>query len=579
MQTDSVIIKKIAAFLAWLNFYFEHSLIFRGFLVVKKFAGESKILRAFISTRNRDYWQGSIILRIIMFGARKKIFFIAKIFNFFSRLNENSLNKKIFLFFFPPQSEFSRRSLSGQDGSPKLGAHPVRNFFSHTISTCFPAKILRWFFCENVTNPTAQTLANENEQKIFAHAISAQKFLKIAYMVFISGALTIPAPLWNNKILLLSAVFFAAIFSAEWFFRIGKNFSAEKISEKISFEKISPALVFFVFFCALSIVTGYGGGDSLRVFIIFFACVVHSVLITIFFDEKDDFRLFFLILACALAAVSVFGFYQFAAGIEIREELVDLGTSPGLSRLYSTMGNPNNDAMFWAMVLPFLIAVCVTAKCDKKRLVLAILILIVLAAFAMTYSRAGYVAFMAGVAIFVLMTAPRLVPVAMLVLILAVPFIPAGIIERLFTLGQDTSSKYRFLIWEGVGRMLEDFWVSGIGMGPAAFIRIYRGYAHPLAERAMHSHNTFLDILSHSGIGAFLAFIAYLFRLYRRGISAFFSCAEKEFKIFIAAGISAVTVFIVFGVGEYVWFYPRVMLVFWVVAGLVSAMAERAKNA
>jgi O-antigen ligase len=202
------------------------------------------------------------------------------------------------------------------------------------------------------------------------------------------------------------------------------------------------------------------------------------------------------------------------------------------------------------------------------------MILIVLAAFALTYSRAGYVALMAGLGIFVLMTAPRLVPIALLVLILALPFIPAGIIERLFTLGQDTSSRYRFLIWGGVLRMLDDFWVSGIGMGPTAFIRIYQSYAHPLAERAMHSHNTFLDIISHSGIGALLAFLAYLFRLFKHGVLSHFKSTDKEFKIYISAGISALTVFIVFGVGEYLWFYPRVMLVFWVVTGLVGAMAE-----
>jgi O-antigen ligase len=314
--------------------------------------------------------------------------------------------------------------------------------------------------------------------------------------------------------------------------------------------------------------------DSFRVFTIFFACVVHSILVTLIFKDKKDFRLFFMLAAGMLAVVALFGFYQFFMGIEIRPELVDLGASPGLSRLYSTMGNPNNAAQAWAMLLPFVIAVAITVKCDTKRLILMGAILLVVAAFAMTYSRAGYVALLAGLGVFVLMTAPRLVPVALLALVLALPFIPAGILERLFTLGQDTSSQYRFLIWGGVLRMLEDFWVQGIGMGPAAFIRIYRGYAHPLAERAMHSHNMFLDLITHSGIGALLAFLAYLFRLFKRGIATHMASEDREFKIYLSAGVAALTVFAVFGVGEYVWFYPRVMLVFWVVAGLVAGMAS-----
>jgi O-antigen ligase len=341
-----------------------------------------------------------------------------------------------------------------------------------------------------------------------------------------------------------------------------------------SFAHISPALVLFVFFCAFSIFHGYGGMDSARVFIIFFSCVIHSVLISLIFNEKKDLLVFFKLMALALVFMAIFGFYQFAAGIEILAEQTDLDANPGLSRLYSTMGNPNNDAQAWAMLLPFVIAAAITVKNDTKRVILIGAILIVLAAFAMTYSRGGYVAFAAGIGVFVLMTAPRLVPIAILAVIVAIPFIPAGILERLFTLGQDSSSQYRFLIWGGVQRMLEDFWVQGIGMGPAAFVRIYRSYAHPLAERALHSHNTFFDIISHSGIGALLAFLAYLFRIFKRGISAHFHSPDKEFKIYISAGISAMTIFVIFGMGEYVWFVPRVMLIFWVIAGLILGMAS-----
>ena len=544
MYTNSVIIRKITAFLAWLNYYFEYSLIYKGFLVVQNAARGSRILGGFVSTEYRDYWQGSLILRLLAFVCGKIILAGGWVVNALARLNETSMTRRVY--------QFLRKSL-----------------------------ILNWLL--NLRN---------------------------AYMLFIVGALLFPAHMWNNMLLLLSAVVFSMLYAVKWAasavaplafsqkclakpHNVTKNtassdgldephnVTSSTTSEEchanphktpISFSHISPALLIFVFFCGLSIITGYGGGDSLRVFIILFACVVHSVLVSLIFTKKEDFRMFFVFLAAALALVALYGIYLFMGGIEIREELVDLGVSPGLSRLYSTMGNPNTDAMFWAMVLPFVLAVCVTVKSDTARFLLAAAFAIVLAAFALTYSRSGYVAFMAGVGVFILLTAPRLVPVALFALVLALPFIPAGIIERLFTLGQDSSSRYRFLIWEGTGRMLHDFWVRGIGMGPAAFIRIYSDYSHPLAERAMHSHNTFLDILSHSGIGAFLAFLAYLYRLLRRGIATHFASDDLETKIFISAGIAAIAVFIIVGLGEYVWFYPRVMFVFWVCAGVLGGL-------
>jgi O-antigen ligase len=513
MNTSSVAIKKIHAFLRWLNFYFEYCLIFRGLCAIKNAAKGSRILGEILDTDFRDYWQGSLILRFFSWIIGGVLMQKARFIQMLARVNESSLNKKIFVFF------------------ANLGVAKDAGFLAKTVGTCAHVRIVR--------------LLN----------------LKILYMIFLLGALMVPGHLWSNMNLALSAVFFAACCTVKW---------CLSAKEKPNFSIVSPALLLFVFFCALSIFTGYGGTDSVRVFVIFFSCVVHSVLVSLMFNKKEDLRLFFYFMAFALACVALFGMYRFAMGIEIRAELVDLGASPGLSRLTSTMGNPNTDAQAWAMLLPFLIAVCITTKCDAKRILLAAAVALVVVAFALTYSRAGYVAFLAGLAVFILMIAPRLVPVAALALIIALPFIPAGVLDRLFTLGQDTSSQYRFWIWEGVMRMLDDFWIRGVGMGPAAFIRIYQAYAHPAAERAMHSHNMFLDILAHSGIGAFLAFLAYLFRLFKRGIATFSASADREQKIYLAAGIASLTVFVVFGVGEYVWFEPRVMLVFWISAGILG---------
>ncbi|MCL2197818.1 MAG: O-antigen ligase family protein [Defluviitaleaceae bacterium] len=528
MNTSSVVIKKAVAFLSWLNYYFEYSLIFRAFMVVKKAAGSSAILQGFTSTEYRDYWQGSLIFKFIAFITSGIFAAIGWCVRLVVQWNKTSLNSRAFA---------ACAAVAKRDTG-------FISYWNKAFYGCVPARLLRWYFGE------------------------ATGALKLSYMVFLLGVLVIPSPMWNNMFLLLSAVFFAGVFLLQWFLLTGGK-------EKPNLAHISPALVLFVFFCSLSIVTGYGGGDSLRVFIIFFACVVHSVIVSFVFRDKNDFRLFFTMISVVLVVAALFGFYQFAMGIEIQAAFTDLGASPGLSRLYSTLGNPNNDAQFWAMLLPFVLAVAITVKNDTRRIVLIGAIFIVVAAFALTYSRAGYIALLAGIGVFVLMTAPRLVPIGLLVLILALPFIPAGILERLFTLGQDTSSQYRFLIWGGVLRMLEDFWVQGIGMGPAAFIRIYRSYAHPLAERAMHSHNMFLDLITHSGIGALLAFLAYLFRLFKRGISSHMASEDSEYKIYMAAGIAALAVFVVFGVGEYVWFYPRVMLVFWVIAGLVASMAGK----
>ncbi len=47
--------------------------------------------------------------------------------------------------------------------------------------------------------------------------------------------------------------------------------------------------------------------------------------------------------------------------------------------------------------------------------------------------------------------------------------------------------------------------------------------------------------------------------------------SDKYLKYTIIAGISSLAGILVVGVAEYVWYYPRVMVIFWVVVGLLLA--------
>ena len=388
---------------------------------------------------------------------------------------------------------------------------------------------------------------------------------KISYMLFFFGMLIIPNDYWNNMLILLSAFGYGAIFALNWFMDKNKG---------LDMKNLAPSLILFAFFGILSLFTGFGDMDSVRVFAIMLGCLIHCVLIANFIETKEDLRTLILILAVAVVLTSLFGLYQYSAGIEIKAEFTDLAQSQGLSRLFSTMANSNNDAESWVMLLPFIVAMMVTTKCDTKRLVLAGVIGLCLLALMLTYSRSGYLAFVAAVGIFVLMVSPKLVPVGILALIILIPFLPQSLTARILTIGKDTSSKYRLFIWEGVLRMLKDFWITGIGMGPKAFTTIYRGYSNINAGPAMHSHNVFLSVIAEIGIGGFIAFMAYLFRVFRSGIVAQVKSTDREMKIYLAAGVSSLTAFCVFALVEYVWFYPRVMLIFWLVTGLVLAMAR-----
>ena len=516
MQTQSVIINAVMRLLSVLNRWYEHSILCRGVEKIKFAARGSAFLRLFTQAPTRNYHEGAWLSRLFLFFVSPVLFAIQHLANVISTANKSSINYKIYRY---------------------VITHWRTSFTGRAVVGCCIWRLVAWFFGERVA------------------------LYKIVYLLFLAGVLIIPGFLWSNAFLLLSAIIFSGLFI--WVWTINGSGS-------VSINRISPALILFVLFCALSIFTGYGGSDSLRVFLIFFGCVLHGILVMFTISNADETRLFTKLMAIALALTALFGFYQLAVGIPIHPEFTDLLANPGMTRLHSTMGNPNNDAQVWAMLLPFAIAAAIAVRCDVKRVLLVAAIVVCVAAFALTYSRAGYVALLAGLGVFVLMAAPRLVPLALILFIFAIPFIPSGIIERLLTLGSDTSSQYRFNIWRGVIDMLRIYWVQGIGMGPEAFAQVYRHHFHGEAWRALHAHNTFLDIIMHSGIGALITFLAFLLNNLKRGISTHMRIKNPEQRLYTAAAVASLVVFVAFGVGEYVWFYPRVMLVFWVCAGVLA---------
>ncbi|MDL2248410.1 O-antigen ligase family protein [Tyzzerella sp. OttesenSCG-928-J15] len=621
MNSGSFVIKKITQLLIKLNYYFEYSFLYKMLAAVGKAASTSKFVGIFTAP-HKNYWEGSVLLRL---GVAITTFFaglIKKLFKLAAKANGSSLNKSIFdnaiqpLRFF--ENTYSALALMfggvclgvALSGIPTTAAIILvimavalmgSGFFfpeimATALKTCVPARLVKWYFSENdgIDQNTNYGGAVELKFKIkflvigivFAiaavvmplvglliiPAVAALGFViftfyrpKLSYMLFFLGMLIIPSGYWNNMLILLSSIFYAGIYAVNWCMDKNKG---------LDLKYLAPSLVLFVFFAVLSLFTGFGGMDSVRVFAIFFGCIVHSVLVLHYIEDLEDLRTFIFVLSIALALTSLFGLYQYAMGIEIKAEFTDLTQSQGLSRLFSTMGNSNNDAECWVMILPFIIAMVVTTKSDFKRIILAGIAGICVIALMLTGSRSGYLALLGAAGIFVLMAAPRLVPIGILAFIILIPFLPESIIARVMTIGKDTSSKYRLYIWEGVLRMLKDFRIQGIGMGPTAFITIYRGYANTNAGPAMHSHNVFLSTMVEMGIGGFISFLAYLFSVFKAGIHVHIKSKNKEFKMYTAAAVASLTAFCIFGLVEYVWFYPRVMLVFWLVTGLVMALAK-----
>ncbi|MDR2898985.1 MAG: O-antigen ligase family protein [Clostridiales bacterium] len=625
MNTKSIVIKWIIAFFSKLNYYFEYSFLYKIFLAIGKASRTSVIVKSLSSDNERDYTKGSGIFSFVFLMFIKLSILIKTLYLYLARINANSLNKRIFDSAIEPLKSgegitravclaFCGLSVSASAGNMIAGNMAAAGVYgaillvnmavlinagliAKAIIGCVPVRVMGWFFTEEKRPEKAFAKFKGNRlfypiyfiigflagllffvlpfkmaAVVSAFLIFALGFVVcsfyypiVSYAAFFAGMAVIPSQYWNNALIILAAVFYAGVYFIQWLH--GKN-------DGLNIKYITQSLMLFVLFCVVSLFTGFGGMDSVRVFAILFGCIIHSVLLSNIIKNKENMRVFIFMLTGAIALTALFGMYQYYTGIEIRSEFTDLSQSQGLARLFSTMGNPNNDAEYWVMALPFTIAMICVTKSDVKRLILAGAVGLCLIALMYTYSRSGYLALLGAAGVFVWIMCPRLVPVGIIALVLMIPFLPQSLMDRVMTIGQDTSSTYRVRIWEGVMRILSDFWVQGIGIGPSAFNIIYRDYASTAAMNAMHSHNVFLSVFVETGIGGFVAVIMYMFKLFKSGLKTAIKTKDIEIKFYTAAAIASLTGFTIFALVEYVWFYPRVMLMFWMVAGIIFALCK-----
>ncbi|HEX9061032.1 MAG TPA: O-antigen ligase family protein [Clostridia bacterium] len=338
----------------------------------------------------------------------------------------------------------------------------------------------------------------------------------------------------------------------------------------LSLKRMDFALLLFIGIVFLSSITSITLGSSIRVFIFnSMSFIVVFVVANAIKTEKELDRICYYIIA-AISFASLLGLWQWYRHVPVDPRLVDVNFSSGEGRIFSTMENPNNYAEYLVMTIPFYAAAFFNTANKKVRVLIAALSTLPLLNLVLTISRSSWMGFAVAILVFVFFKKPKLIPLILIAGLLAIPFMPAIITNRLATIGKDSSGLYRFKIWEPSLRMLSDYWHSGIGLGSGPFVKLISRYSS-LPTPPPHAHMLLLEIWLETGIAGILSFLWFITRMVKKGFKNAFVIKKEFHNNIIAACVSAIAGIFVAGAFEYVWFYPRVLTMFWVVAGILLA--------
>lgn len=288
-----------------------------------------------------------------------------------------------------------------------------------------------------------------------------------------------------------------------------------------------------------------------------------------------------LALGLSAAIAGLYGLYQFAAHVPVQRAWIDVRIFPEVrTRVFAFWDNPNVFALHLLLAGPVLASALWAGRDRSARLAVALAVVVAGLALVLTLSRAGWVGL--AVAIFFISVARdrRLLLAGLLVAAAAFAVAPEVVLVRVSTLTtfSDPTSLHRIRVWEAAWRMVRDFWYSGLGLSWRAFAAVYPQYA--IGGRvAFHAHSHYLETLIELGVLGFVLLHVVLLRPLAWVAGLPRRLRETPAGSVLVGAAAAVAGGLAFGVGEPIFYLPRLILLAWAVLGLASAARDGLRTA
>ncbi len=255
------------------------------------------------------------------------------------------------------------------------------------------------------------------------------------------------------------------------------------------------------------------------------------------------------------------------------------GWDPHQGRLFSTWFDPNLLSLILVLGIVVIIGLFFLEKIPElsleiKKWLLFFFFIVFLIALVLTYSRSGYLTFLATIFFLGILKSRKLL-VTTIVLIIAIALTFPFAVERVKAMKKlDETAKMRLESWRNASRVIKEKPVLGVGYNNLPLIQGIEG-------RQLHSKSgfdsSFLTIWATTGIFGFLTLIAIFvsgfllgFKLLKKG-----GKAPKSALPQIALGIitlGALTAFLVHSQFVNSLLYPHLAVVFWSFLGIVSGV-------
>lgn len=408
-------------------------------------------------------------------------------------------------------------------------------------------------------------------------------YLPIKYLsVGIVGVIGVALILYDIKLGLMAAVFLLP-FLPDMLILLFMFFLIVVFAYKQKFREYSPLtkapidmpIVLFLIIIVISTITSINFIGSFRDLALHLGGLCFVIVMMNSVKTKEDFNKIFTMLVFSATLVALYGLYQYVVGVEIEAAWLDVENNPGIrTRVYSVFYNPNILAEYLIFTIPLSVSLLWHSKKLHKKIIFLGTTAITTLALILTLSRGGWLGFAFSALIFILLVERRLLLSIIPITIGGVLFLPDVILNRIISIGnlQDSSNAYRITMWGITREIIQDHWVAGVGFGHLPFKQTFETYIRTMP--IYHSHNTYLQTAAELGIPGLIAFLLFLFVLFKYGIIKLIKNDDKYIRTMGAGVIAALGGVLLHGLVENVLYLPKIILTFWILVSFILTLVR-----
>ena len=399
----------------------------------------------------------------------------------------------------------------------------------------------------------------------------SEKYIPAYMGLLMLVLLVMPQKRWDNMYSFMAAALALLLFIVAGTRRPAFRFSLREIG-------FFP--VMFSLCVILGFITSQQIGLSFRFLVFGMTCMIIVLVLVGSLKTSSDLQMIVMLFSVGLFVCSSYAIVQRATGVEANGILTDMDLNANMpGRVFSFFENPNSFANILVLFTPMMLTMALFVTGGAKKLWYLVVFGLCCIALLMTYSRGGWLSLAFGLGILLLALGPRWVPLCIALCVIAVPFLPANILNRLLTIfnSSDSSIYTRAYIYSAMGRLIALHPFFGVGLGATALKHAVEATGVYEAKALfIHGHNIYLQIWGEMGVFALISFLGSMFFAVRSGLQL----RREEDAIIRAVAVGAscgLCSSLFFGITDFAWSYPRAMVIFWFVFALIPA-AMHIKN-